>query len=373
MDHQQNENSIPAAQSPVTDSFVLKGNIQRGDLAPWWNQGSYKFAFDAFGGRYIVLNFYRTYRDEIGRESLQVLNDQRTLIGNQNTVFFCVSSDFRDKTQCHVDTRFPQLRFLWDIDGTITRAYGVGSGRMWIVLDPMLRVLEVIPYRRDGSDRLALRALLEGLPAPAGHVGIETVAPVLLLPNVFEPEFCQYLISCYETSGGRESGFMQELQGKTAEVYDSDWKRRKDLYIADPRLIDLIKTRLSRRVGGILQRVFQFQMSRVERFLVACYSAEDAGHFGPHRDDTIKATEHRRFAASINLNTEFDGGELIFPEYGPRAFKPPTGCGLIFSASILHQVTRVMQGRRYVFLPFFHDEQAEKVRLQNLQDLHGGS
>ena len=39
----------------------------------------------------------------------------------------------------------------------------------------------------------------------------------------------------------------------------------------------------------------------------------------------------------------------------------------MFSASILHQVSRVTRGRRYVFLTFLFDEEAERARQANLR------
>ena len=99
----------------------------------------------------------------------------------------------------------------------------------------------------------------------------------------------------------------------------------------------------------------------------ACYDSETGGHFGPHRDDTGIAIAHRRFAVSINLNADFEGGEISFPEYGPQRFKTAPGTAIVFSASILHQVSRVNSGRRYVFLTFLFDEEAERVRQTNLR------
>jgi predicted 2-oxoglutarate/Fe(II)-dependent dioxygenase YbiX len=350
-------------------AFTLRANIQRGDSAPWWNQGRYKFAFDPVGGRYIVLGFYGSARDAVGLAALRALDDTQRFVHEQKASFFCVTSEPRDKTELNVDKIFPTLQFVWDIDATVNRAYGIGSGRVWIVLDPMLRVLEVIPFEGDGTDVQKLVNILETLPPPSRYVGFEIPAPVLILPNVFEPEFCRHLINCYEVHGGRESGFMQEVDGKAVEMHDAGWKRRKDFTIEDEALIELIKIRIGRRVSMMMQKTFQFRLSRMERFLVACYSAEDGGHFGPHRDDTVKATEHRRFAGSINLNDDFDGGEVSFPEFGSRQFKATSGAALIFSSSLLHQVSRVTRGRRYVFLPFFHDEDAERVRQNNLQFL----
>lgn len=84
----------------------------------------------------------------------------------------------------------------------------------------------------------------------------------------------------------------------------------------------------------------------MERYIVACYAAEDGGHFNAHRDNTTKGTAHRRFAVSISLNSDFEGGEIVFPEYGPKGYKPPPGGAVVFSCSLLHAVTKVTRGRR---------------------------
>jgi predicted 2-oxoglutarate/Fe(II)-dependent dioxygenase YbiX len=107
----------------------------------------------------------------------------------------------------------------------------------------------------------------------------------------------------------------------------------------------------------------------MERYIVSCYSAEDGGHFRPHRDNTTKGTAHRRFAVSINLNDDFEGGEVSFPEYGPRSFKAPVGGAVVFSCSLLHAVSRVTRGQRYAFLPFVYDDAAARLREQNRQFL----
>jgi predicted 2-oxoglutarate/Fe(II)-dependent dioxygenase YbiX len=111
----------------------------------------------------------------------------------------------------------------------------------------------------------------------------------------------------------------------------------------------------------------------MERYLVACYAAEDGGHFRPHRDNTTKGTAHRRFAVSINLNSDFEGGEVSFPEYGPRGFKPPPGGAIVFSCSLLHTVFRVKRGRRYAFLPFLYDDAAARIREANSAFLEDGA
>ncbi|HEX3993100.1 MAG TPA: 2OG-Fe(II) oxygenase [Acetobacteraceae bacterium] len=349
-------------------TFALKGHIQPGDPAPWWKQGRHKFVFDRAGGRYIVLSFYGNAGDATGQTALRALHENRHFVDDGKASFFGICMDPRDKSERNVEHNFSAVQFVWDFDAETHRAYGVAH-RIWIVLDPMLRVVEVLPFSADGAEIPHLLTLLERLPPPSQYAGDEAPVPVLLLPNVFEPAFCRYLIDRYEANGGRESGFMREVGGKAVESYDPEWKRRRDYIITDPALIELIKARMGRRVGVMLQKAYRFTFSRMERHLIACYAEEDGGHFGPHRDDVVRATEHRQFAVSINLNDDFDGGAVSFPEFSPRQFKAPIGTALIFAASVLHRVSKVTRGRRYAFLPFLHDEAAEKLRLANLQFL----
>ena len=46
---------------------------------------------------------------------------------------------------------------------------------------------------------------------------------------------------------------------------------------------------------------------------------------------------------------------MRFPEYSQRDYKAPAGWAVVFPCAILHQVTKVTAGRRYVFLPFVFD------------------
>jgi predicted 2-oxoglutarate/Fe(II)-dependent dioxygenase YbiX len=77
-------------------------------------------------------------------------------------------------------------------------------------------------------------------------------------------------------------------------------------------------------------------------------------------------TAHRRFALSVNLTADFDGGEVSFPEYNGRGIKAPPGWCVVFPAAILHMVTRVTRGKRYAFLPFVYDEEGANIRAAAL-------
>jgi predicted 2-oxoglutarate/Fe(II)-dependent dioxygenase YbiX len=69
---------------------------------------------------------------------------------------------------------------------------------------------------------------------------------------------------------------------------------------------------------------------------------------------------------TINLNDGFDGGELWFPEFGTRRYRPQLGGAVVFSCSLLHEATPVTRGLRYATLPFLYDDAAAQIRERNL-------
>jgi hypothetical protein len=191
-------------------------------------------------------------------------------------------------------------------------------------------------------------------------------APVLEVPRLFEPELCRELIRIYDADGGHESGYMRVKNGKTVRLVNHKHKRRSDCLIHDPQLKELIVMRIHYRLRPMIKRAFQFDASRMERYIVACYDSEVGGYFKPHRDNTTEGTAHRRFAVTVNLNAEdYDGGELRFPEFGTRTYRAPTGGAVVFSCGLLHEATPVTRGRRYAFLPFLYDDAAAEIREQN--------
>ncbi|HZF76644.1 MAG TPA: 2OG-Fe(II) oxygenase [Acetobacteraceae bacterium] len=243
----------------------------------------------------------------------------------------------------------PGMRAVPDPDGVVARLYGAPAA---FLLDPMLRVVVTAPLD-------ALAAILAQLEEASRAPPPDLPAPVLLLPRVLEPELCQRLVAAFEAGHAQESGFMADRDGKLVWIYDRDAKRRRDAEIPDEALRAALRARIARRVAPEIRKAFQFDPTRIERYIVACYDAGEAGHFRAHRDNDTPGTAHRRFAVSINLNDGFEGGDIWFPEFGPRRWRAPAGGAIVFSCSILHEVTPVTRGRRYATLPFVFDEAAK--------------
>lgn len=321
-----------------------------------------QFHFSTLPGRYVLLAFLP--RDAARREAaLTAFGGVRPTFDDVNRVaFFVVGDPVSDR----VPADAPGLRWFFDADGAARRRFHLDDeDGGWLVFDPMLRLMDRAPM----ADPDALFARIAALPPPAGHAGAPLVAPVLVVPRVFEPELCRRLIAVYEARGGQPSGVMRDVGGRTVGVLD-DMKRRRDVLVEDPDLRRLLLSRLDRNLVPMVARALQFRATRLERYLVACYDAQEGGYFLPHRDNETFGTAHRRFACTINLNAEdYEGGDLRFPEFGPRTYRAPTGGAVVFCCSLQHEATPVTRGRRYAFLPFLFDEAGEEIRQRNLARL----
>lgn len=190
-------------------------------------------------------------------------------------------------------------------------------------------------------------------------------APLLLIPNLLEREVCAELINRFETGGHFDSGFAgADAAGNPAYRVDYGKKRRRDILIdALPDLHDALSEKLLRRTAPEIKKAFQVEVAHLDRILVARYD-DDGGHFRRHRDNGAPNVAFREFALSVNLNAEdYEGGRLIFPEFNWHRHHIPTGAGLVFSASLIHEALPVTRGRRYVLLTFLHSNAAEARRL----------
>lgn len=336
-----------------------------GDPAPTFaipGTSNPRYVFDSAAGRYLLLAIVPA-GPAVGR-ARATIERQRAAFNDLHASAFIVVVG-KDRSRAKREDSLPGLRILFDEDGAVAARYGAAGTERWCLIDPALHLMAIVGT--DQADALVDR--LTALPPPARHGGPEGIAPVLLTPRIFEPAFCEQLIAHYRKEGGRPSGFMREVDGVTTLMTDDNHKRRSDVIIEDEALKAQVVARLNRRLLPQIQKAFNFKATRIERYLVARYDAETGGFFRPHRDNTTRGTAHRRFAVSINLNADYEGGDLRFPEFGPRTFRPPPGGAVVFSCSVLHEATAVTRGERFAFLPFLYDEAAAAIREANLKYL----
>lgn len=344
-----------------------------GELAPDFmvaSERNPRFRLRSLGGRWILLLFFGSLGFEAAEQALRQVMARRALFDDRSAMFFGVSVDQADRGQRGLKNSMPGVRYFWDFDLALSRRYGCVDGSDYeptaFLLDRNLRIASVEPIEALPAMLDRVQTLIRAEP-PQVSVG----APVLTVPRILDPDFCRQLIDLYEAEGGAPSGFMRAVDGMTVAMLDDGAKRRADLTIADESLRHGLRWRLHDRLAPMIEQAFCWRPTRVERFIVARYAAEDGGFFAPHRDNTTPGTAHRRFAVTINLNDDFDGGELRFPEFGDRTYRPPVGGATVFSCSLLHEATPVTRGLRYATLPFLYDEAGARLRGENAHTVVG--
>ncbi len=185
--------------------------------------------------------------------------------------------------------------------------------------------------------------------------------PVLIVPNVFSRKDCDHLIGIFNFQGNvwvePGHGTKNMTTDYKMRIPDYDREDRVDHWIVNPETSDFVTSRLRARLFPEIRKAFHYEITRFEKYRIASYSGERRGEAHGHRDNTQEIATHRRFAASINLNTEqFKGGELHFPEYGGHLYRPETGAAIVFSSSMLHEAMHVTKGQRFVLLSFLYGD-----------------
>lgn len=348
--------------------------LSPGDPAPLFEArtgGTANFPFHAVAGRPVVLSFLGSLQNPVSAKAVRhILERHRPWFDDRQACFFGVSADPGDEPRNLLRDEMPGIRFIRDFDHRISRLYGAispsGAGQSkyqmtTLVLDPMLRIAAAIPMEDIDRHNSALDSAIAQVRDAPRHYA----PPVLVLPDVFETELCQHLIALHQADGGRSSGVMEEAGDRTVEINDERAKKRRDLMITDPALQSRLRDRIGQRLVPPIQQYFQFHVTHLERYLVGCYDAAESGFFKPHRDNVTRGTAHRRLALTIQLNDDYDGGELVFPEFGTATYRGGIGSAIVFSCSMMHEVLAVRRGQRFAFLPFLHDDAAEQIRQQN--------
>ena len=253
---------------------------------------------------------------------------------------------------CDGERKFVPL-LLAQVGGAVSFGQsGVGLRQRVIVLDTNQRVA-------GSFDSRPLIAAAEQIPSLAnavksgGDYGLVVrapAAPVLVLPRVFEPEFCAQVIRLWHKGDHKDSG----VSSRYGNVGMQDLKRTEDYMVTEPMMQKAISDRIAYRIGPELVKVFAYDREfTFDAHVVLSYSTEGEHFFAAHRDNGAPTTADRSFAVSLNLNDNFEGGELVFPEYSSLKVSPPAGGAAVFSCSVLHAALPVTRGRRFVLTTFF--------------------
>ncbi|MEP3073711.1 redoxin domain-containing protein [Maricaulis sp.] len=352
-----------------------RADVSVGDFAPDFealDASGRKFRLfeDAFAGQPLVLVIAdRIDRDDV-RNQLAAWAaaeaDIETLGARLVVVTTCTYSPLLRSFAREFGLQAP---VVGDGNGVLLARYGLVRGidlqspetsRVFIIT-PLGQIRSIMTEPTDTvAAGLATLKSLSGEAAMKADAGwIPGHAPILVIPNVLEAEDCRELIDRYEGSDGFRVA--KPAPGDASGDYKfavSDYNRqdRIDHVIQDPELLARLDRRIQERVVPQVLKAFAFQVTRRESLHIARYSGPRDGIEVGHRDNQHPTSAYRRFALSIALNEDYEGGELTFREYAGRGYRGATGTAFVFSSSLLHEIEETTSGVRYNLISHFFNE-----------------
>lgn len=343
--------------------------LEPGDIAPTFilpaeDGKRTDLAADDIAGNFVVLVFCSRSSGEASVAQLRGFATLQARFDELGARVFAVTSGppaANAAVRRELGLPFP---FLSDTSGVAFGQYGVRveppSGQPGMttsfVIGPNRHLLQILRDAAPAQGDAALRIILERA-AERRPVAMGQHPPVLIVPDVLSRADCQRLIAVFTMTGNE---FVEPGHGDPGRATDfkmkvPDYERqdRVDHWIMTAETNRFVDARLRHRLLPEIKKAFQYDVTRREHYRIGCYQGERGGEAHAHRDNSLSIGAHRRFAVSINLNTEeFEGGELRFPEFGDQRYRPATGAAIAFSSSLLHEALHVTSGRRYVLLGF---------------------
>ena len=257
-----------------------------------------------------------------------------------------------------------------DSTGVVFASYGLhkrhGPAVRWVLLTPYRQVRAWFDAPIDPATALdAIHRLLDDAQMSEASTWRVPHAPILVVPNVLTREECAQLIETFE----RGSPLMVrpprpgELDGNyRIPVYEHNRQDRIDEIIRNRETLAFLDERLFGRVVPMIRKAFAFDITRREDLHIARYAGERGGNEMGHRDNVSATTAYRRFALSMNLNDDYDGGEVVFREFSNDGYRGEPGAAMVFSSSLLHEVLETTRGVRYTLISHLFNEQTAARR-----------
>jgi len=175
--------------------------------------------------------------------------------------------------------------------------------------------------------------------------------PFIMIENALDEELLKEIIEFYK---------MKKEKGETT-AHKHSTKDRLHVH-PDSKLQKKIDNKLSKSVLPELRKIFYFDANHRESYKIASYDSVTSGRFHSHRD-TPHPHQHRKYAMSLLLNDDYEGGELYLSEYGMK-IKPKANTAIIFPGISSHQVLTVTKGSRMAMITFFSNGDKTHYKMQ---------
>ncbi|MDJ0655077.1 MAG: hypothetical protein QNJ40_13025 [Xanthomonadales bacterium] len=237
-------------------------------------------------------------------------------------------------------------------DGTLRSQLMDGdSGDLWIAFDEHLRVT-----RRGPSVPDAWTTRWNADDSQASIV--QSVAPVLTLPRILDAEICDALIEAHASAPDLDPA------SEPFNPFGPVARGRRETVLDDQALTRQINQVVGKRLLPEIAFAFAYGVQAFERIRITSHDSAEEGGYSAHRINLIPDNRHRAFALIASLNDDYEGGEIVFPEFGPQRFRVPAGGVLVYSGSLAQQMLPVTSGVRYDMVSYLFQEPVQQAAQQ---------
>jgi AhpC/TSA family len=327
-----------------------------GDVAPpilTQTQDGQDFNLYSCAGKFSVIFALGSLKSKDARKAMVSMLQQDFFPQSENCKFYALTTNANDCEDTMLAGLCPENRILIDKSGELSRTFGLYNEKnqyipTWLIFDPNMKLWATGPM----AEYKRMIDAMKNLPDAQDHMGKDAFAPCLIIPRVFEPLFAQDLSTYYG-----------HMLTQRPEIFGANGAP-----VQHPQLRLAYRERIAARVVSELNKVFGSYISRIEHLNVS--SMDESQPAKPaRRHNEMRAEAHRRFVVMVNLNDDYEGGEVCFPEYGGRLYRAPAGGALVFSASLLAEFKPITKGFRLSATPYLYDEHFARVRYETSQEL----
>ena len=329
-----------------------------------------KLEDDHLSGKHLILVFLNEADKDTSLHVLKSFRARMSDFDQSSTTVLAINGDSDDKNNWQLKY---ESGFVWpiasDCSGAIFASYGLHKSQGEAVRIVLLTPLRQVRSWFDTPSNIdqTIEVIMSQINTPQSAENekwFPSHAPVLMIPNVLSAEECKRLIHSYDTGGPFIIRHPDSGELKTdykMPVYEHNRQDRVDHMIKDQTTLDFLTERMRTRINPMVRKAFGFDVTRREALHITRYVGKRGGNQMGHRDNTSPHTAYRRFAHSMNLNDDYEGGEVVFKEFNPHGYKGTPGTALVFSSALLHEVQETTSGTRYTLIShLFNDSTLPK-------------
>jgi len=322
-----------------------------------------------FAGKPMMLHLMPLEFEEYNRIYFETLKEKKNRLNPEACPQIYVIAGTVDQAKAFKTLYGVSEPVLADAKGALFSAFGIAKKNtqtpLTASIDAGQRIVSLITGRNGYNHAHDVFRAIKAAAEPRKTFVIGQIhAPIIQVPNAIDEALTEELLA-YWRNGEQFEGDVGR-KGNTKVL--ATQKRRTDVKLEDDKLLARIDDQIAKTVLPELRKVAALDAVCRERYKIGCYGSENEGFYRPHRDTGNPTLAHRRYSMSLMLSDKFEGGHLVFPEYGSVHYRAPKRTALLFPSALLHGVMPVTKGERFVLIAFFYGAAEESYRKTGMYE-----